>query len=113
MDEVDWIITNPPYSILDEWIEHSCKLSQKGFAYLIGLNNITAKRLEKCEDCGFGLTNIHIFKVYDWFGMSSFLIFEREKKSIVTYDRTVWKEEGNIQKIKSRTNFEDINDYLK
>ena len=36
--EVDWYITNPPYSLLDEWLEKSCE-AKKGFAYLFGINN--------------------------------------------------------------------------
>ena len=88
---VDWYITNPPYSDLDKWLEKSCN-ARKGFAYLLGINNLTAKRIEDCEKRGFFITKIHLCKVFKWFGMSAFVIWEKNKKGIINYDRTVWKD---------------------
>lgn len=48
-----WFITNPPYSNLDQWLEHSCKFATKGFAYLLGLHNLTPRRIEMCEKYGY------------------------------------------------------------
>ena len=87
----DWLITNPPYSNLDKWLEHSCKISRKGFAYLLGINNLTAKRIEACEKEGFYITKIHLCKVFKWFGMSAFVVWEKDKKGIINYDRKVWR----------------------
>jgi hypothetical protein len=87
----DWAITNPPYSKIDEWFEHSTKVCIKGFAYLLAFHNITPKRIKLCEDSGFGITKIHLCKVYHWFGISAFVVFQKEKKSIIQYDRTVWR----------------------
>jgi type I restriction-modification system DNA methylase subunit len=42
-ERVDWIIDNPPYSKLDNWLDHSADVCDKGFAYLLGLHNITPK----------------------------------------------------------------------
>jgi hypothetical protein len=86
----DWIVTNPPYSKLNDWFEHTCKHSIKGFALLIGMNNLTTKRLELVESYGFGLTKVVMFKVYQWFGMSAYCIFERNKKSIIDYKRKIY-----------------------
>lgn len=105
--KVDWLITNPPYSKLDLWITHSCTLARKGFAYLMGLNNLTAKRLEELSEKGFGLTKIHLFKVYKWWGMSSFFIWEKGKESIVSYNRTVWRED----KVKDEKKFKKIDSF--
>ena len=55
-----WFVTNPPYSFLDEWIRHSCEMAKKGFAYLLGFNNITPRRIEMCEKMGFYITKINI-----------------------------------------------------
>jgi len=88
---VDWIITNPPYSNLDKWMLKSCSICRKGFAYLLGINNLTPKRIELANDCGFGLISLHLCKVFKWFGMSCFVVFERGKPNIITYDRMVWK----------------------
>ena len=87
----DWGITNPPYSNLDAWLEHSTYIFDKGFAYLLGLHNITPKRIKMCEDAGFGLTKIHLCKVFKWFGISAFCIWENGKSSIIQYDRKVWR----------------------
>jgi hypothetical protein len=88
---VDWIITNPPYSKLDRWLEYSCKIAIKGFAYLLALHNLTPRRIELCEERGFGITKIHLCKVFKWFGISSFIIWEKNKKGIIEYDRVVWR----------------------
>lgn len=37
--QVDWIISNPPYSILDEWLEHSYKIA-KNIVYLLPLSKL-------------------------------------------------------------------------
>ena len=86
-----WLITNPPYSKLDKWLKHSCEISLKGFAYLLGLHNLTPKRIEMCEKMGFGITKIYLCKVFKWFGISAFIIWEKNKKGIIHYDRTVWR----------------------
>ena len=86
----DWIITNPPYSKLDDWFKHTIKLSNKGFGLLIGWNNLTAKRIEICNKEKFGLSKIIMFKVFKWFGMSCYCVFEKDKKNIIDIERTVW-----------------------
>jgi hypothetical protein len=87
---VDWYITNPPYSKIDEWLKKSCS-AKKGFAYLLGLHNLTPKRIEACEKMGFGITKIFLCKVFKWFGISAFVIWGRGAKGIIEYDRIVWK----------------------
>lgn len=89
--QVDWIITNPPYSDLDNWLKHCFQIADKGVALLIGLLNITPKRLEMANKAGFGLSQIHICKVFHWFGISAFCIWEKGEQDIITYDRIVWR----------------------
>ena len=91
---VDWGVTNPPYSKLNDWFAHSTKTCRKGFAYLLGFNNITPRRIELCEKEGFGLSTVHLCKVFKWFGMSAFCVFEKGKPSVIRYDRTVWHSAG-------------------
>ncbi|MDD5014626.1 MAG: N-6 DNA methylase [Atribacterota bacterium] len=86
-----WLITNPPYSKIDEWLKHSCEISTKGFAYLLGLHNLTPRRIEMCEKMGFGITKIHLCKVFKWFGISAFIIWQKNKKGIIKYNRKVWR----------------------
>jgi len=91
-DIVDWVVTNPPYSVLNTWLEKTSQISRKGFAYLIHLHSITPKRLEMINNYGFGLTGLYLCKVYKWFGMSAFCIWQRGKPAIIQYDRIVWRE---------------------
>ena len=84
------ICSNPPYSILDKWFRQTIELKPKCFSYLIGIGNLTARRIEWCEQAGYGLTKMKMLKVQSWFGMSVIVVFELGKKSIISIDRTVW-----------------------
>jgi len=87
----EWIVTNPPYSCLDKWLEHTCRIALKGFGYLLGIDNLTPKRIEFCEQHGFFITKVFMCKVFKWYGMSVFVLWEKEKKPIIDYDRVVWR----------------------
>jgi hypothetical protein len=87
---IDVICSNPPYSILDDWFKKTLQLKPKCFSYLLGIGNLTARRIEWCEKAGYGLTKMRMLKVKDWYGMSVIVVFELGKKSIIEIDRTVW-----------------------
>lgn len=89
--KIDIICTNPPYSIIDKVLQKSVSLNPRIISYLIGVNNFTAKRLEFMNNNGYGLTNLHMCKIFKWFGMSYILVFEKNKKNIMTFDRIVWR----------------------
>lgn len=57
---VDWIISNPPYSILDEVLEHSFKIANN-IVYLVPLSKIVSsmKRIRKIDNYG-GVPFIYI-----------------------------------------------------
>jgi len=90
---VDIICTNPPYSLINKFIKKSIELNAKTISFLIGLINITPFRLEMFEKAGYKMTGLKIFKVYEWFGMSSFVVFTKkdEGTSLMDYGRTVWR----------------------
>ena len=88
---VDWIVTNPPYSNLDAWFSKATEISGKGFAYFLGFTNITPRRIEMANKAGFGLSVIHLCKVFLWYGISSFVVFQKGAENIISYDRVVWK----------------------
>jgi len=79
----DWCVSNPPYSIINPWLEKTCEVCETGFAYLFGLLNVTSKRIEFINEQGFGLTKIYLFKIFEWFGESCFMVFEKAKEKIV------------------------------
>lgn len=87
----DWLISNPPYSNLDEVLEHSCRVAKVGFAYLLLGHALTPRRLERIGQLGFGLTSIHLCKVFKWYGISAFCVFEKGKPHILGFDRKVWR----------------------
>ncbi len=87
---IDAFCSNPPYSILDKWFKKTIEYNPKCFSYLIGIGNLTARRMEWCEKAGYGLTKMKMLKVKDWYGMSVIVVFEKGKKSIMDIDRTVW-----------------------
>ena len=90
--KVDWVgPTNPPYSKIKQVLEHSCKIAEKGIAFLIGMINIGPNRIKLLEDHGFGITHFHICNVSGWFGKSLFFIAQKNKPSIITYDLHYWK----------------------
>jgi hypothetical protein len=90
-EKVDIICSNPPYSMIDKVLEKSVSLEPRVISYLIGINNLTPKRIEYMENNGYFITKTHICKVYKWYGMSLNVVWEKDKKSIISYDRVVWK----------------------
>jgi hypothetical protein len=94
-EKVDVICSNPPYSMLDKVIEKSIALKPRVISYLIGVNNLTCRRIEMLEKAGYVMTQMHMCKVFKWFGMSFIVQFEKKKsadeKGVVGYDRIVWK----------------------
>ena len=90
--DVDVICSNPPYSMLNKIIKKSIELNPRVINYLIGALNLTPRRIEMMEKAGYGLSKIHMCKVGKWSGWCSFIVqFEKNKKSILSYDRVVWK----------------------
>jgi len=90
-EKVSIICSNPPYSVMDKVLKKSIELNPYTISYLIGINNLTTKRIEYMEKAGYYITKIHLTKVYKWFGMSVIVIWEKNKNGIIDYDRTIWK----------------------
>lgn len=91
IDKVDVIVSNPPYSILDDVLKKTIELKPRVFSYLLLHGAMTPKRLEYIEKAGYGLTHIHTCKVFAWYGMAQSYTFTLNAKSIatITYDRIV------------------------
>jgi hypothetical protein len=80
--KVDFIIGNPPYSILNKWLDKTMDLTDK-FCYILGFN-LTDTRLKKITERGYGITRMHIIDIDWWFGHSFIVLFEKNKPSIIT-----------------------------
>jgi len=95
----DIIIQNPPYSILDTWIKKNIELNPRVISMLIGIGNLTTRRIEWLEKAGYGLTKMKMLKVYKWYGMSMIVNFEKDKESIIEFDRTIYRED-KVEEVK-------------
>lgn len=87
----DIIIQNPPYSILDIWFKKNIELNPRVISFLIGIGNLTTRRIEWLEQAGYGLTKMKMLKVWKWYGMSVIVVFEKGKESIIEFDRKVYR----------------------
>lgn len=92
-EPIDWCVSNPPWSKVDDVLRHTASIARRGFAYLLANHGCTPRRIELLEDAGFGLTAMHLSKVFRWYGIAAFCVWEREKPSIISYDRIVWRGE--------------------
>lgn len=92
--QVDWVIGNPPYHESWKFTKHSVSIARKGIAWLINnqaLNShLTPARLDFLKENGFEYTNIHIVADRRWFGRYYFVILEKEKKGILTWERKTY-----------------------
>lgn len=86
------ICSNPPYSMIDKVLEKSISLKPRVISYLIGIGNLTARRMEMMERAGYKIRTLHMCKVYKWYGMSLCVVWDNTiEKSILSFDRVVWK----------------------
>ena len=90
-DEVDMIVSNPPYSMIDRVLEHSISLKPRVVSYLIGMGNLTAKRIEYMNKQGYGLAKLCMTKVFKWYGMSFIIVFVKGRENCMLFDRKVHK----------------------
>jgi hypothetical protein len=91
-EEVRYIISNPPYSMIDRVLEKSVQLKPQVISYLIGVGNLTAKRLEYMNNNGYYLERIKMCKVYKWYGMSFICVWVKGNgKDCISYDRVIYK----------------------
>ena len=90
--QVDVICSNPPYSLMDAVFRRSREHQPKIISYLIGVNNLTTKRMEKMNKAGYMLVYVRMLKVYSWFGMSFICVWKKcDAPNIIHYDRKIWK----------------------
>jgi len=88
--EVDVICSNPPYSCIDKVLQKSVSLNPRVISYLFGVNNLTAKRIEFMNEHGYGLKKCIMLKVWDWFGLSFIVTFEKGSKNCIDIDRKIY-----------------------
>ncbi len=81
---VDWIISNPPFSKINEVLNFSAKICNKGFGYILYCLSLTHGRIKRMEDKGFYITSIDLTTLPDWAGIPVFFILwekvDKDKK---------------------------------
>ena len=87
----DHICSNPPYSMMDTWLKKCIELEPKTISFLIGIGNLTAKRIEFMSKAGYELEKMNMMKVYEWFGMSVAVVFRKGAKPLFDIDRKVYR----------------------
>jgi|GEM_PF-3582910 hypothetical protein len=97
---VDWIVTNPPYSMIDKTLSTATASCRKGFGLLLLMHAITPARLEYCQQRGFGLSTMFLTKVFNWYGISAYCIWRRgfADSTEITWDRIVWRSDEPIER---------------
>ena len=79
--QTDYIITNPPYSIMNDIIDKMINMTNlKGFGLLVNNLTLTPPRLRKFENAGFYPTDLYLFKINSWFGYCNFWFFKKLDK---------------------------------
>ena len=89
-ENIDVICSNPPYSLIDKVLEKSIQLNPSIISYLLGINNLTTKRIEYMEKKGYYIKELHLLKIYKWYGMSCIVVWNKEPDGIIKYDRQVY-----------------------
>jgi hypothetical protein len=91
-NKVDYIISNPPYSLINKVLEHSVSLKPKVISYLLGCINITPARIEYMNKHGYYVTGFFLTKVYKWFGHSVIITFSNETtNNIISFNKKAYK----------------------
>ena len=77
-NKIDWIISNPPFSILNNVLDHCSLISKKGFGLIMLSTALTIPRINKMKQKGFKITKLLYFQVKKWFGFTCvFVVFSK------------------------------------
>ena len=85
----DVIITNPPFSILQKFIDKSISLRPLIISFLLNAYAVTPCRIRDFNNAGYYLVKMHLTRVNRWFGVSCIVVFSRDAtENIVSFDCT-------------------------
>jgi len=69
----DIVVSNPPFSLLTQILQRLFVLRPKCISLVLGVLNLTPKRLSIMENAGYRLVALRVESVRDWFGASVLL----------------------------------------
>lgn len=93
-DKVDIICSNPPYSLINKVLEKCSQLNPRVINLLIGMINLSPRRIQIMNDNGYYITKLHLVNVKGWFNNNIVVQFEKGvnfDKNIITFDRITYK----------------------
>lgn len=94
---INCIVSNPPYSMIDNVLKHSVELNPRVISYLIGVINLTPKRIYYMNQNGYFIENLFICKVRGWFSMTVAVTFSNQiTKNCVEFERTEYNNKFDI-----------------
>jgi len=88
--ECDIICSNPPYSLMTEIIAKCIELRPRVISFLLGMMNLTPKRIEDFNKAGYGITKLRFLRVHQWYGNSFIVQLELDKENVIDIDRKVY-----------------------
>ena len=92
---VDVVYSNPPYSCINQILAKTVEIKPKYISYLVGVGNLTPKRLEFLNIHGYFMENIHMCNVTHFYGSSFIIQFKLGLgNNVMSYDRGYWKNEA-------------------
>ena len=84
---VDWVISNPPFSLVNQILDKCVLVCNKGFGLILLCTALTAPRINRMKQMGFVISKVEIFQVKTWFGFPClFILFEKNGKSLLTFE---------------------------
>ena len=96
-EDYDWVITNPPFKLLEDgketnafWLllNHYTQIIKKGIAFLGNdscFSSLTPKRIEVLKMRGWCITKIIVCSVKKWRGRYFFIILERTDSKLLDF----------------------------
>jgi hypothetical protein len=85
----DVIVTNPPFSLLKQFIERMIMLNPRVISILLNAYAMTPCRIKRFNEAGYFLVAYHLTRVNRWFGCSVVVVFSREATAnIIGFDVT-------------------------
>ena len=96
-NNVDVRCSNPPYSCINQILAKTVELNPKYISYIVGMGNLTPKRLEFLNTHGYFMEKIHMCNVTHFYGSSYILQFKLGSgTNVMSYDRGYWKDDASI-----------------
>ena len=97
-EEVDWVITNPPYKINDKncffpLVKEFAPRVKKGICFLtsgVCLQSLTPLRLKELEELGWYVKSQVVVNVKKWRGRYYFITFTKERNPSFSYLINNW-----------------------